>query len=195
MNRDGRPEVEKDELQELLLNIKSAIDHLFELSIILRRHRPRGRTPNITFEPIMNSQDITNVGDKFPKAKGNPWLLQRLGNAVSQRRNFIQYRQKHRPDLFEDKGKHLQHTTSSKATTFSEDSGESGLLGPMRALSLHGSATSFASDHDTVGEARGLRVPNLTEMIIDGVSLGYEERFECPYCRTICSVRDRYEWK
>ncbi|KAK2750547.1 ankyrin repeat protein [Colletotrichum kahawae] len=32
-------------------------------------------------------------------------------------------------------------------------------------------------------------------MIIDGVSLGYEERFECPYCRTICSVRDRYEWK
>ncbi|TDZ24339.1 hypothetical protein Cob_v003073 [Colletotrichum orbiculare MAFF 240422] len=33
-----------DELRELLLSIESAVGHLFELSILLRRERPRGRT-------------------------------------------------------------------------------------------------------------------------------------------------------
>ncbi|KAF3812219.1 hypothetical protein GCG54_00009904, partial [Colletotrichum gloeosporioides] len=190
--RNGRSEIEKDELRELLKNIQSAVDHLFELSIILRRHKPRGRTLHIAFEPSTSSQDITNVGDRYPKARNKSWLLQRLGNAVSMRRQYIQYRQNHRPGRPEGKGKKIGGAATSKATTFLEPED---LLRSMRAFSIHTSVTSMASSFGINEDGQSLRVPPLTDMVLNGVALKYGEKFECPYCRTKCMVETRDEWK
>lgn len=69
---DGnRPEV--NELDELLLSISSSISHLFSLSMLIRRQRPKGRLPALdNFTPAESSPDITNVTDKFPKSKELP---------------------------------------------------------------------------------------------------------------------------
>ena len=59
-------------------------------------------------------------------------------------------------------------------------------------VSILTSATSFVSDVD---QNVGVRIPDLSNMILEGVSLQYGHVFECPYCRTIQKVENRFEWK
>ena len=63
-----------------------------------------------------------------------------------------------------------------------------------KAYSAITSVTSFLSIGDE-GQAIGEAIPDLSDMVLDGVHLEYEEPFECPYCRTIRCVSDRGEWK
>lgn len=44
-------------------------------------------------------------------------------------------------------------------------------------------------------EGTGLNIPDLADMVLDGVQLNYGEPIECPYCRTIQNLGNRYEWK
>jgi len=60
--------------------------------------------------------------------------------------------------------------------------------------SIFTSATSFVSDYDE-SQSMGRKIPDLSDMVLDGVQLEYGEVFECPYCRTIQMVMNRFEWK
>jgi hypothetical protein len=151
------------------------------------------------------------VGDKFPKVKQNPWLLQRLGNATTQRKEIIQYRQSHRGslagkgkgkdtlaagDLETNDGADPSTEVQTLATTFEEASVYGGGVPVQRAVerqSVFTSATSLVSDFGE--EAMGRSVPDLSDMVLDGVRLGYGIPFECPYCRTIQTAANRIEWK
>jgi hypothetical protein len=191
------------ELDELILSIHSAISHLFGLSILIRRQRPRGRLPTLdSFTPLENSPDISNVIDKFPKVKSSPWLARRLGNEVTRRREHIRYRQFHRESLAREQLAHrdIRDTTTVAdtvtATTFQE-ADHSGVVPqtqqdvPSGRLSVLTSATSFLSLEENMGR----RIPDLSDMTLDGVQLEYGEPFECPYCRTIQEAKNRSEWK
>jgi len=196
-----------NELEQLLLNIKSAINSLFALSILIRRQRPKGRLPGMAdFVPLENSPDIMHVKDKFPKSRNAVWLAQRLGNAITQRRAALQYRQLHRKRLAAaqeaDSAKPSAAETATVsdtpsgtiATTFHEGpEGEAGLPASDRR-SIYTFATSFVT---TFGEEEemGRRIPDLSDLVLDGVQLRYGEPFECPYCRTIQSAANRFEWK
>ncbi|KAK1849120.1 hypothetical protein CCHR01_08232 [Colletotrichum chrysophilum] len=161
--------------------------------MLLRRQRPRGRVRSLSvdFQPETASPDITNVGDKFPKAKDKPWLLRRLGNAVTLRRLRIQYRQKHHNSLSQEPttdGK--EDTATSKATTFVE--GESPPEAPY-ASSAFSAATSLLSCYSS--EHGGRQIPELTRLTYNGIKLEYNKSFECPFCYTIQKVADQWEWK
>jgi hypothetical protein len=196
-----------DELHELLLNMRTCVDHLFGLSMLLRRVRPRGRVrPLDAFQSSTNShRDIVTVIDKFPKLKQTPWLAERLGRATDQRRQFFSYRQQHRAKLgnVSKRSENLSGEDSATvgpvttvATTFEEH--DEGPSDPRDArldrLSVVTAGTSFVSDFDEAGQM-GRHIPELSDMTLDGVQLEYNEPFECPYCRTIQTCTSRLMWK
>ncbi|KAJ4013726.1 hypothetical protein NW766_005965 [Fusarium irregulare] len=196
----GSHENPTTELDELLLSIRSAINHLFSLSMLMRRQRPRGRLPDFEEIALESSPDISYLTDKFPKAKSSLWLARRLGNNITRQRRMIQYRQHHRESLAKRdiKGSDPTYAATIVATTFQEEENASGTNqtphdSDSSRVSIFTSATSFLSLED--GTATGRSIPDLSDMTLDGVQLDYGEPFECPYCRTIQNVRNRYEWK
>lgn len=206
VNRETNESV-LDELYELHLNMKTCIDHLFGLSILIRRLRPKGKFGQLSsFSPSTNNhRDVVTVLDKFPKAKQTPWLADRLGRANDQRRQFFTYRQQHRghldikskrQDVSSANDNAALEAATTVATTFVE--GDGGPSEPrdiqLDQKSVITTATSFVSDFDDSGQM-GRRVPELPDMTLDGVWLGYNELIECPYCRTIQLFTDRLTWK
>ena len=196
----GSDENPTTELDELLLSIRSAINHLFSLSMLIRRQRPRGRLPDFEEIALESSPDISYLTDKFPKAKSSLWLARRLGNHITRQRRLIQYRQHHRESLAKRNIKNSDSADAATivATTFQEEGNASGTnQTPQDAdnsrMSIFTSATSFLSLED--GTVTGRSIPNLSDMTLDGLQLDYGEPFECPYCRTIQNVGNRYEWK
>lgn len=206
------PEFEEpafDELHELLLNMKTCVDHLFGLSMLIRRLRPRGRVrPLNAFQPSTNShRDIVTVTDKFPKVRQIPWLAERLGRATDQRRQYFAYRQQHRvqlgtiskrtENLIGENTATLEAATTV-ATTFEEGDDAGGPSEPrdvhLDRLSVVTTATSFVSDFDESGQM-GRHIPELPDMTLDGVQLAYDQPIECPYCRTIQTFTNRLTWK
>lgn len=205
---DSEPsELVLDELHELLLNMKECIDHIFGLSMLIRRLRPRGKFGQLSLFQASadNHRDIVTVIDKFPKAKQAPWLAERLGKANDQRRQFFSYRQQHRGQLgniakSEEFSSGNDNATLRAATTVATTFEESG-SGPSKPQDIEldqksvvTAATSFVSDFDDRGQM-GRHVPELPDLTLDGVQLGYNELLECPYCRTIQSITDRVAWK
>lgn len=188
------------ELEQLLLNMHSSISHLFSLSTLIRRGRPKGRLPKPdSFVALESSPDIKHVEDKFPKVTKTPWLAQRLGNAITQRREVIHYRQTHRSRLAkvvpsEGDGADpagRDQAPGTIATTF-EDTEQSDVNQPGNRNSIFTSATSFISAY---GHDMGRRIPDLSNMTLDGVQLHYREPIECPYCRTIQTLENKLEWR
>ncbi|KAK7417458.1 hypothetical protein QQX98_004578 [Neonectria punicea] len=60
--------------------------------------------------------------------------------------------------------------------------------------SIFTSATSYLSIYDDDGNM-GRSIIDLSDMVLDGVRLGYDRDFECPFCRTIQNVANRSEWR
>ncbi|KAF4443219.1 ankyrin repeat protein [Fusarium austroafricanum] len=204
-------EIEKDspaqsELQEVVLNLVATLNHLFGLSVLIRRMRPKGRLCGIDKAPE-NPRDTVTVLDKFPKAKQQEWLAQRLGNAIGKRRHFFEYRQQHRKRLgtkrnepnvsLHDTGETGLDAATTIATTFDENvGGEPSAVAQdsFERGSIFTTATSFVSDFDDSREM-GRRIPDISDMVLDGTVLDYGIPVECPYCRTIQLFRNRLEWK
>ncbi|KAK1770845.1 hypothetical protein QBC33DRAFT_566309 [Phialemonium atrogriseum] len=197
------PRPPTSELRELLLGLEASINRLFRLSMLIRRHRPRGRLPGEAQLPEQDASiDIRHVKDKYAKVKESPWLAERLGRATAKRRWWILYRQSHHRRLADqNEGSTEGAETESRmaastlATTYDESHG--GLddhLERLARVSLMTQATSFAtafgSDED--GE---LRVPDLTRLVFNGIRLDYNDIFECPFCRAMQLVSSEREWR
>lgn len=195
------------ELTQLFLNIQSCIGHLFSLSVLIRRDRPRGRTQRTGTERLVvdPGPDITNVKDKFPKLKQSPWLAERMGTWITQQREYVRYRQKHRRRLAHPSDKRgdgqsvlFSGQGTTKATSFHDQVSSQDVTPSFEenlvAESIRSSVTSFATTAPA-GIGSGRRIPELKDMWLDGVQLDYDTHIECPYCRTIQTFKDRYQWK
>ncbi|KAK4160462.1 hypothetical protein QBC43DRAFT_373017 [Cladorrhinum sp. PSN259] len=201
-NRTTEQDIEVNELNELSLSINSSISTLFRLSMLVRRHRPRGRDPNILTQDGPSTPDdpldSRHVCDLFPHVRSKQWLVSRLSRAITQRREYIKYRERHRRSLgkvISDDSEGLEATsndTGTLATTFVQEDSEE--RPQAKAYSVFTSKTSLISFRDDE-DGDGLTVPELSDMVLDGRRLEYDEPFECPFCRTIQTVSDRLEWK
>ncbi|KAH7089787.1 hypothetical protein FB567DRAFT_590585 [Paraphoma chrysanthemicola] len=107
------------ELKQLLASIATFITSLFRLSMAIRDPAPSNQsTRSITadksyFEP----HDILHVQAKFPSAAG--YLTERLGRAISARRQYLSYREEHNKRL----AKHIEKIEfeESKTGEFAQD--------------------------------------------------------------------------
>jgi hypothetical protein len=91
------------EAEELFESIKDTIASLFRIAVVIRNASPRDRFLKASSgqTPFEESFDVQHVGHKYPKleAEGKQWLKQRLGKAITQRRQFLWYAREHRRKL------------------------------------------------------------------------------------------------
>ncbi|RSL73524.1 hypothetical protein CEP51_011725 [Fusarium floridanum] len=109
---------------------------------------------------------------------------------------MIQYRQSHRNRLAtvapEDNDEGAPSKIFETVATTYEERAQGEIGGPRDRRSMFTSATSFVSSY---GNDLGRRIPDLPDMTLEGVQLGYREPIECPYCRTIQVLANRAEWR
>ena len=88
------------ELSEAFGIIKDTVTSLMKTSIIIRDATPRDRylqASTSTKTPFIDSFDISHVAHKFPKLDldERQWLKERLGKAITQRRQYLKYCRDH----------------------------------------------------------------------------------------------------
>lgn len=222
---DGMDEEPLSEVQELFQMIPEAISSLFRLSIIIQRATPRDRFSKALAsvkEPFDDSFDIAHVGSKFPRldAKESQWLKQRLGNAITQRRQYLRYVREHR----EKKGKHergsdvaqvqigqpaidlhraASHPIRIESQSVLSNSKPASTLAPTAASTLavaqlgdaerlSDDAVSKTSFATSVDESSS---PNALRVpaLTKFANLG--TAFECPFCWTIQNFKRESTWR
>lgn len=88
-----------DELSELNLSVGDIITSLFKVSMLVKKATTRDRyakAASAKDAAFLTEFDIRHVVDKYPKLRAQPWLLERLGNAITQRRQFLRYCRNHK---------------------------------------------------------------------------------------------------
>jgi len=206
------------EIAELQRAINDTITNLFKLSIAIRKPTPRGRyAASKSLPPFDASYDIAHVQHKFSLISEQIWLAERLGKAITRRREYFRYRRVHRtklghqasqPEEEKEEGRvagllveqevavsrsqpdeRATTITQTKATTFVDSS-------PPKKLTIeHEDAVSLTSYATSVEEnsLHALRVPD--PQSLGGMPFEYGKAFECPYCLTIQNVQNWHEWK
>lgn len=207
------------EIEQLHRAINDTITNLFHLSMAIRRPTPRGRYAASTNAPSFDAiYDIAHVRHKFKYIQDQTWLVERLGKAITRRREYFRYRREHRrkldleysqssggkrgkadfgvkvstsenqPDT-PDKGPPTLAQT--KATTFVPTTPTQAVpFDQEEQVSITSYATSVEED-----SKHALRVPNPPQFVGGGIPFEYGVPFECPYCFTIQSVRNLRDWK
>ncbi|KAF2267558.1 hypothetical protein CC78DRAFT_576928 [Lojkania enalia] len=196
------------ELQQLASNVAETITCLMRLSIAIRNPAPHDQFKESTQIDTSHFEtfDIDHVRQKFPKAPD--YLIERLGRAISRRRQYLRYREEHRKKL--EKGLELSeiapipavqvnlaapvivaHSEKIESTVASSIPIflKSGITPPD--LDEHNyyedtvSQTSYAS---STSDPTKLRPPPLPEQGQDG------NPFECPLCFRFTSLSQLSAW-
>lgn len=185
-NSDG-----KTEIQSIYYALRDSVTSLLQLSMTIRQpaHRDRllgtRRSDTAMFEPF----DKDHVFNKFPTA--DPTILSRLGQAISQRRAILRYRERHHAKLTRGISRAFNDHADTESTAMSDTIATEfvELLGPeplsddQRTVA---SQTSYAQS--LVWGSGGISIPPTPE--------GFESDvpFECPYCFCIVSMPSTLGW-
>ncbi|RWA11649.1 hypothetical protein EKO27_g3447 [Xylaria grammica] len=182
------------ELGQLTKEIADAIGNLLRLSISLRNPAPHDRFMSTEYAKAryFEASDKSHVEAKFPKA--NQTLIVRLGQALSQKRQYFRYRESHHEKLSHglfDSGRSDAGVQSTVASSIPS------AMRALEAVPVFGeldddersdadfSQTSFAT---TAPDSERLRIPPLPRQSQDGP-------FECPFCFMLISVSSTLQWK
>ena len=93
----ARPTTESELLYQ---SISEAITSLLKLSMFIRRStRGKKFSKSSTAQKYETQYDIIHVRDRYPHAADNPILIERLGKANAQRRQWLSYKKRHREKL------------------------------------------------------------------------------------------------
>ena len=218
----SRPTTESQLLHQSALE---AITSLLKLSMFIRRST-RGNKfgRSSTAQKYETQYDILHVRDRYPFASENTALIERLGKANAQRRQWLSYRMRHREKLAinaysEDENSLITRTQISESEIAmsvrrlreEDDQGLSILIGENK-----GSSTTLSSTKASTFDQRKDFDRDMTE--IEQSESGYSESrfsdfgretnlapqppaesvdgnpFECPYCFSIIIVTGSRSW-
>jgi hypothetical protein len=180
------------ELKQLSASIKNTVTCLFRLSMAIRVPAPNTQSRSfITVDKsYFEHHDIQHVESKFPQAE--KFLTERLGRAISGRRQYLSYREEHHQKLVKNVERigheepRTEHTTNSteaspmpildqaKVNTVMDDSFDFDTL----------SQTSYATSINAT-----IRAPPLPKEAKE------KEHFECLLCYMIVSIHTTAGWK
>jgi hypothetical protein len=180
----------RTELSQLIASVKTLITSLFRLSMAIRNPAPNSQSTS-TFsidKSFYEQHDIQHVMGKFPNAP--QYLSERLGRALSARRQYLSYREEHHNKLT----KNIEKIGFEKATTeFTTNSTEATPIPRIeRSMGLNvldeednaASQTSFATSVNAT-----IRVPSLPRKARN------KDFFECPLCFLLVSIHTAAGWK
>ncbi|RMY74336.1 hypothetical protein D0863_03298 [Hortaea werneckii] len=221
-NPDQPPEEDHrgiSELGELLSALPELISGLFKISILIRKNtntdRYRKSLISASHVPFNPEFDIGHVGEKFPKTRRNRWLQERLGSAISQRRQYLRYSRDHHNRMSHESQQKafeletIQQSHRSPSTYFSRQT-----LAPTSATSIATAAYRSSIDvqdldreydreyDDGASQASSTRSSKVSEICSDRAAIFdiHEVRkgtteFECPYCWGIVTVEKPRSWR
>jgi hypothetical protein len=182
---------DEEELLQVMSSISESISCLLRLSTAFRRPAAHdmfmkgGTVDTSYFEP----HDMKHVQEKFPQAA--EFIKQRLGKAISGRRQYLKYHERHRQKL----GRGLEEGSVNGGLTTTV---ASSLPPELKSGSLleddaddpnsdgGNSPTSLATSKSASSRRRVPRLPKDCE---------YGECFECPFCFRMIVVDNRKSWK
>ena len=180
--------------------------------MVIRERRPRGKLPAL--KPDSSDADTylqidqNHITDKYPKTKQFPWLVERLVNSLAKRRDYIRDRQRHMKGLkspvnLEEDNQSVvdrEKAPSTIATTF-VDPAIAPLPPPVlveeprvRPLSIAWSTVTTLATRPGADGDDEFYVPDLSDLVFNGVQLQYNELVECPFCRGIVEMRNYADW-
>lgn len=94
----------RDEANDLVNIANECITSLLRLSILIRKASPRDRfsralqAASLEKKPYLDQFDVSHVAERYPKLKTAEarWLCERLGRAITKRRQFLRYMRYHK---------------------------------------------------------------------------------------------------
>lgn len=168
-------------MHQILTEVSEVVNCLYRLSMSVRN--PTGTQRYIKSAHIDTSYyeryDLEHVAQKFPAAKEG--LVERLGKAISRRRQYLKYREMHAAKL-------SQHLDDEDTATLRSETTATALIEPSGALEDSRSVASESSYATSAGSVQKARMPSMPK----GARAGLP--FECPYCRTIEVIKDTQAW-
>ncbi|KAL9630633.1 MAG: hypothetical protein Q9204_004619 [Flavoplaca sp. TL-2023a] len=186
---DSGNEESQTEFQQLRSNVAALIGCLFEISILVRkpaRHDVRIRSKDIdvaAYEWV----DLRHVKDKFPKA--DDVIASRLGHAITYRRKYLKYRERHAAKLRQGIDHDVERDGRSEilSETIATDIKARGSDDVVddNASDSGSTQTSYAS---TLISGSGITVPAAPKASRAGAP------FECPFCYCIVTAPDSRSW-
>ncbi|KAI8631542.1 hypothetical protein F5Y19DRAFT_493418 [Xylariaceae sp. FL1651] len=182
------------ELAQLTAEVAEIIGNLLRLSMSLRHPTPHDRFMSTEYAKVryFEANDKAHVEAKFPRASQT--LIIRLGQALSQRRQYFRYRESHHEKLARGLFGSGRSKADTKSTVASSvplarrvfgDVPKFGELDEDERSETGFSQTSFAT---TAPDTERLRIPPLPKKSHDGP-------FECPFCFMLILVSSTHQWK
>ncbi|CAI6288348.1 unnamed protein product [Periconia digitata] len=187
---DNDNEQAKSELEQIFNSIKTTVTCLFRLSMAIRDPAPETQHRNtITIDKShFEGWDITHTKSKFPDCA--QYLQERLGQAISGRRNWLSYREEHHQKLGKNveligiEAPKTQYTSNStEATPLPVVDRVNSFEQPLDDNDAASQTSYAASENDT------FRVPRLPKVSHE------QEHYECPFCFMIVSIHTKSAWR
>ncbi|UKZ79467.1 hypothetical protein TrVFT333_007222 [Trichoderma virens FT-333] len=162
-----------DEIRMNLELISESLKTLFRIAVLVRK-----ATPDKRFERAIHSSkftfshtfDVDYVKEKYPKLKAGEqsWLADRLGKAITKRRQFIKYCRDHRARLgLDDENIEAEGATtmlqSSKATTLQPEK----MMSNVTVDDYEDDVVSIVSTSTTTDVLSTLALPRLVDLSRD----------------------------
>ncbi len=182
-------EESQTEIQRIRKSVATIINCLFQMSILVRKPAQHdllfgSRKADVAaFEPF----DYSHVLDKFPKADKK--LVSRLGHAITRRRQYLKYRERHAMKLRQGIDKVTNVSQGDEGTALSE----------TVATDLHNWHIDFDDKASESGFSQTSYAPTL--MSGGGITIPAPPRasqggepFECPYCYYVITVQSTRSW-
>ena len=186
---DEEPEAELHQLHQMIV---TSIKCLFQMSILVRKPSRHDflRVPEYPEISAIKPWDQNHVRDKFPKAQND--IVERLGLAMTRRRQYLRYRERHRAKLSKgiDRAQDVNENTAEDATillseTIATDAGRLHLVTDDVRSEAGVSQTSYGS---AMLQGGSITIPSRPKESIGGAP------FECPYCFLMISISSSLSW-
>jgi hypothetical protein len=209
------------EAEILLHSVANTITSLFQLSILIRQATPRDRYQRAAIvaatrkDAFQGDDDRVYVKDKFPRLanEADRWLMERLGQAITLRREYLRYCSEHQGQFKSDvtegdpEGDEINTPIGNDINTIPETFASSVGTEQLEQIGMgtgfedspsqttfddtQSQASSYASSIG-IGEEKSDRELHLPKL--DDVSKGMSE-FECPYCHIAQRIGQHRLWK
>jgi hypothetical protein len=199
-------------LKELFFSALETTSSLLKLSVAIRSSPARDDYPKAAARySIPSVWDIQHVKEKHGNAKySQPWLLERLGNAIALRRKYLQYRKEHNSKIM-TRNEGLENPSFTDGHTIAPTMSNTlpSTVATGVGVDVHvaldeftvgveedaRSQTSYEPTMYEGGESTKLTVPKPPELAFDGIPFEYGSPFMCPYCFIEQYCKDRTAWK
>ncbi|OQO14048.1 hypothetical protein B0A48_00924 [Cryoendolithus antarcticus] len=213
------------ELSELILSIGDLITSLMKVSMLVRKATTRDRyirAIQAGGQPFLPDFDVRHVCDKFPRVRSQQWLYERLGAAITQRRQFLRYSREHKSRLaYEPQATVPVHEPSPANLVVPENPVLPALryntaptastrptLTPTAASTLQANQVAnedlqnLDRDDDAVSQATSFVSSHAEGGTAEGLHVVRlstlrkdDEPFECTYCHAIVAARRQRSYK